>query len=201
MIRVTWPIVGRRRFAGMLSAVVAVAVLTILSPPSHSQQPAGGSDRVGGQNGADQQGSARAAISPERISELEKTLSGAALAGHFTIEGRNESNPREERYELGDVKHLDGDTWMVSARIKYGNNDVTLPLMLPIHWSDDKTAVITVEEMSFPGLGTYSARVMIYGDHYAGYWTASDHGGHLFGKLEHPKAEEKKDAGSAPAAK
>jgi hypothetical protein len=156
---------------------------------------------IGQQKGADSQGEKPAAANAERNAALEKALSGATLAGHFTIEGRNEANPREERYELGEVKHVDGDQWLLSARIKYGDNDVTLPLMLPIHWSDDKTAVITVEEMSFPGLGTYSARVMIYGDHYAGYWSAKDHGGHLFGKLEHGKAEDKKDTTEAPAAK
>lgn len=129
---------------------------------------------------------------PEQIAELEKSLSGAALVGHFTIAGRNDDKPGEERYELGDVKHVGGNKWLISARISYGDHDVTIPLTLPIRWAGN-TPVITVDDMGFPGLGTYTARVMIYDDHYAGYWSGGDHGGHLFGKLEQAKADGEKD--------
>jgi hypothetical protein len=125
-------------------------------------------------------------------------LNGATLVGHFTITGRNDGNPREERYELGEVKHLAGNKWLISARIKYGEHDLAIPLTLPIRWAGD-TPVITVDEMAFPGLGSYTARVMIYRDHYAGFWTGKDHGGHLFGTLERAKDEEKK--GDAETAK
>lgn len=124
----------------------------------------------------------------ERNAALEKSLSGAALVGHFTVTGRGEMQPREERYELSSVKHLEGDMWLITARIKYGDHDVELPLPLPIKWAGD-TPVITVDEFSFPGLGTYTARVMIYQDHYAGFWSGKDHGGHLFGRVERPQAE------------
>jgi hypothetical protein len=129
----------------------------------------------------------------ERNAALEESLSGAALVGHFTVTGRDrEMRPREERYELSSVKHLEGDTWLITARIKYGENDVELPLPLPIKWAGD-TPVITVDEFAFPGLGTYTARVMIYRDHYAGFWTGKDHGGHLFGTIERREAEERAD--------
>jgi hypothetical protein len=135
----------------------------------------------------------------ERNAALEESLSGAALVGHFTVTGRDgEMRPREERYELSSVKHLEGDTWLITARIKYGENDVELPLPLPIKWAGD-TPVITVDEFAFPGLGTYTARVMIYQDHYAGFWTGKDHGGHLFGTIERPKAEEGAEPESAEA--
>jgi hypothetical protein len=129
---------------------------------------------------------------PAQIADLEKSLSGAALVGHFTMVGDNEDNPRKERYELGEVKHVGGNNWLISARIRYGDNDVTIPLTLPIRWAGN-TPVITVDDMGFPGLGTYTARVMIYDDHYAGYWAGADHGGHLFGKLERAKADGEKD--------
>jgi hypothetical protein len=131
----------------------------------------------------------------ERNAALEQSLSGAALVGHFTVTGRGEMRPREERYELSSVKHLEGDIWLITARIKYGENDVELPLPLPIKWAGD-TPVITVDEFAFPGLGTYTARVMIYQDHYAGFWSGKDHGGHLFGRVERPK----EDGAAAPAA-
>ena len=127
----------------------------------------------------------------KQIAELEKTLSNAALVGQFTTTGK-ESNSKlsEERYELGEVKHLGNDQWLIPARIKYGNHDVTLPLTLPIRWAGD-TPMICLDEMPIPGFGTFTVRVIIYRDHYAGFWSAPDHGGHLFGVIE--RGEKKDD--------
>ena len=47
--------------------------------------------------------------------------------------------------------------------------------------------MICVDRLGIPGLGVYTARVMIYADHYAGFWSSADHSGHLFGIVE--KAE------------
>ena len=63
---------------------------------------------------------------------------------------------------------------------------MTLPLTLPIRWAGD-TPVICVDKLGIPGLGVYTARVMIYADHYAGFWSGANHGGHLFGIIK--KAE------------
>ena len=109
--------------------------------------------------------------------------------GQFTVTGTEMSDPKPERYELTGVKHVGDGNWMFVARIKYGNHDVTLPITLPVKWAGD-TPVITVDKMSFPGLGTYTARVMIYEDHYAGFWSGADHGGHLFGVVERNAVKE-----------
>ncbi|MBA3485525.1 MAG: hypothetical protein H0T51_27340 [Pirellulales bacterium] len=120
----------------------------------------------------------------ERIDDLEETLSNAALVGHFTVTGEEDADKlSKERYELGEVKHLGKDQWLIPARIKYGEYDVTLPLTLPIRWAGD-TPMICLDEMPIPGFGTFTARVMIYRDHYAGFWAGKDHGGHLFGVIE-----------------
>jgi hypothetical protein len=119
----------------------------------------------------------------KRIAELEQALTHATLVGRFTTTGEDGGRLTEERYELGEVKHLGKGQWLIQARIKYRDRDLTLPLALPIHWAGD-TPVITVDNVAFPGLGTYSARVMIYHDHYAGFWTGNNHGGHLFGLVE-----------------
>ena len=132
----------------------------------------------------------------ERVAELEKTLSNAALVGHFTVTGEEEGDGDEskltkERYELGEVKHLGSNQWLIQSRIKYGDHDVTVPLTLPIRWAGD-TPMICLDELPIPGLGTFTARVMIYRDHYAGFWSGKDHGGHLFGVIE--RGEKKDDA-------
>lgn len=138
-----------------------------------------------------------AELTPEQeklYAELEASLTGSALVGQFTVTGKEASDPQPERYELTSVKHVGEGNWMFVARIQYGDHDVTLPITLPIKWAG-KTPVITVDNIGFPGLGTYTARVMIYADHYAGFWSGGathngSHGGHLYGVVEHGKAKD-----------
>ncbi len=131
--------------------------------------------------------------------ELEKqfaeTMSGATLIGNFTIVGLNGDKPlKEDRYTLGKVKKIKDDLWSFEARIQYGDHDVTLPLALPVKWAGD-TPVISVTDVAFPGLGTYSARVLVYRGWYAGTWHGGDHGGQMYGRIE------KKGADTKPAEK
>lgn len=129
----------------------------------------------------------------EQAAALEKLMSRATMVGHFTVtgeEGKGDAGGQltEERYELGEVKRLDSGDWLIQSRIRYGDHDVTIPLTLPIRWAGD-TPVICVDDLPIPGLGTFTARVMIYRGHYAGFWTGKDHGGHLFGVIEPAKEE------------
>lgn len=116
--------------------------------------------------------------------QLSETLSGATLVGQFTVTGMNDDKPlAQDRYALGTVKKLPkDDLWSFEARIQYGEHDVKLTLALPVKWAGD-TPVISVTNVAFPGLGTYSARVVIYGDQYAGTWSGKDHGGQMFGRI------------------
>ena len=128
--------------------------------------------------------------------ELEKqfaeSLSGATLVGQFTVTGQKNDQPlKEERYTLGKVSKLkNGDFWSFQARIQYGDHDVNVPLALEVKWAGD-TPMITLTDVGIPGLGTYTARVLFYRDHYAGTWSGSTHGGHLFGKVVREASEAK----------
>jgi hypothetical protein len=116
--------------------------------------------------------------------QLERTLSNATLVGHYSV-GEQDAPLKEDRYTLGTVKKMAGEMWLIQARIQFGQRDVTVPLMLPIRWAGD-TPVICVTDMGVPGIGKYTARVMIYGDHYAGTWSGSaNHQGMLVGRIEH----------------
>lgn len=145
-------------------------------------------------------------VDAQRTAELEKLLSHATLVGHFTVTGEEQAEVdgaklTAERYELGEVKHLGSNQWLIQSRIKYGDHDVTVPLTLPIRWAGD-TPVICVDELPIPGLGTFTARVMIYRGHYAGFWTGKDHGGHLFGVIERGNDEKVENSAAAtPTAK
>ncbi|MEQ8209009.1 MAG: hypothetical protein RH917_04190 [Lacipirellulaceae bacterium] len=181
-----------KRLSAAVSYLLAAVILVVLNPTSDAQDQkqdtistaADGSEKVCAEI-VDPQGA--------RLEELEKTLSGAALVGRFTDSSKADGLPTPERYELAAVKHLGNNQWLFKARIRYGEHDVTVPLTLPILWAGD-TPVITVDKAPVIGLGQFDARVMIFRDHYAGYWSGGDHGGHLFGKV----VRERKAEAAAP---
>jgi hypothetical protein len=129
---------------------------------------------------------------------LAQMLSGATLEGSFTLTGAGGDAGRlaREKYTLGEVKKLDGNLWLIPARIQYGDKDVQLPLSLPIEWAGD-TPVVVVDQVGLPGLGAVSARVMFFADHYAGYWQHGAKGGNLFGTIH--RAENSSDAAAGAA--
>ncbi|HWE00989.1 MAG TPA: hypothetical protein VG326_01170 [Tepidisphaeraceae bacterium] len=111
-------------------------------------------------------------------------MTNASLAGQFTIDGENTA-PKKDHYTIVSVKKLRGDLWLFNARIQFGSKDVTVPLVLPVVWAGD-TPIITVTNVGVPGIGSYTARVMIFDDHYAGVWSGGPtHQGLLFGRIEH----------------
>ena len=110
-------------------------------------------------------------------------LTNAVMSGHYTI-GNNP--PKTEKYTIVSVRKLKDDNWLFQARVQFGEKDVTIPMIIPVKWAGD-TPVISVTNLGFPGLGSYTARVVIYGDQYAGTWrdnVNTTHGGHLWGKIE-----------------
>lgn len=147
---------------------------------------------------------ARAKSQADLETALSKMLSGATLEGSFTnTGGRDGDRLRTDKYTLGEVKKLEGKMWMIQAKIQYRNsNAVMVPLPLPIEWAGD-TPVIVVDNLTIPGMGTFSARVMFFDDHYAGYWKHGDRGGNMFGIVRRadvatPGAEEAQSAAEKP---
>lgn len=137
--------------------------------------------------------------------KFAEKLSGATLVGQFTVSDINDGKPlAQDKYQLGKVHKLPNGLWSIEARIQYGEHDVKLPLALPVKWAGD-TPVISVTKVAFPGLGTYSARVLFYDDSYAGTWSGSNHGGEMWGKIVKgdaaEKAAEEKPAETKPAEK
>ena len=128
-----------------------------------------------------------------RETKFQQELSGAVLSGHFTETDQSnqqlQEGLKEEKYTISSVKKLSEDLWLFQTRIQYGDHDLTLPLPLRVRWAGD-TPVITVDRVPVPGLGTFTARVMIYDSLYAGTWSGGDHGGHLFGRIVRQAASE-----------
>ena len=116
--------------------------------------------------------------------DLIDTLSGATLVGSFIVTGDEQRELREERYEIRKVERVRQNLFRFHVRMKYGGREVEMAAPLVVIWSGD-TPVITLTDAAIPGMGRYTARVLIYQDHYAGYWAAgNDVEGTMFGTLQ-----------------
>src|SRR5258706_5870577 len=129
---------------------------------------------------------------------FKATLTKATLSGRWCSvlpdgkksEGRLKLGPeKEDKYTIVGVSKLQGDSWLIRARIQYGKVDVVAPIPVQVKWAGD-TPVIVVDKIAIPGGGTYSARVMIYEKTYAGTWSGGDHAGLLNGVLNPDKDSE-----------
>lgn len=115
----------------------------------------------------------------------------AGLAGKAPL-----SEGKPETYTLGKVSKASDDYWIINARVQYAEKDVSIPVTVRVTWAED-TPIITLDKMALPGLGTYSARVMIYRGFYAGTWFGTNYGGVLSGQIVKPETE--KSTTSQPA--
>ena len=135
-----------------------------------------------------------AAGAPDQA-ELERgfkeMLSGSLLIGSFTTTGEDQNGQLSvDRYTIENVTKGQNDYWIFQAQVQYGGRDVKMRMPLEVKWAGD-TPVITVTNVLVPGLGIFTARDLFYGNQYAGTWSAGDHGGHMFGRIE--KMEKKEE--------
>lgn len=124
----------------------------------------------------------------ELEAKFKATMTHAVMNGRWCLIKEGQLQPeQEDKYTIVGVNKLFGDNWVVRARIQYGKRDVTAPIPVKVKWAGD-TPVITVDGFGLPGGGSaYSARVLIYGDTYAGTWSAGDHGGLMSGLIVREK--------------
>ena len=123
-------------------------------------------------------------VTARRYESFRAAMTNVRLVGRFTIAGPDEEKLHADEYVVtGVTKVGTGDGWLVAARIRYGEVDLTVPVPVEVKWAGD-TPVITLEKISIPGLGTFSSRVVIDGRRYAGTWSHDEVGGHMFGTIE-----------------
>jgi hypothetical protein len=120
----------------------------------------------------------------ERNRTFTESMEGVVLVGYSTRLDR-EGLSGEERYHIDSVTHVSGDTWMFKTRMKRGDTELPFPIPITVKWAGD-TPVITLTDLSIPGLGTYTSRVVLYRDQYAGTWSGEHGGGQLFGRIVRP---------------
>ena len=136
--------------------------------------------------------------------EFTESLTGATLVGTWQMTGKdglkgNEplTEPKPDEYVIAGVTKAGDDLWIVQAKIGFANNDLVIPVPVRVVWAED-TAIITLNDLAVPMIGTYSARVMIHHGFYSGVWYSNgkNYGGVMQGRLVKKPAE--KPAGEAP---
>lgn len=172
-------------------SVIAASALMLFSAT------AGGSDDAKPENSAGQK---KATTGKERQKELElefqQMLSGSILRGTWQMVKGEEGlagkvplmDPKPEEYTIGKVSKASDDYWIINAKIKYADREANIPVTVRVVWAED-TPIITLDKVSLPGLGTYSARVMIYRNFYAGTWFGDCYGGILSGQIARPETK------------
>ncbi|MCB1021513.1 MAG: hypothetical protein H6509_15650 [Bryobacterales bacterium] len=116
--------------------------------------------------------------------DFAESMRNVVMEGHFTVSGRGDNAKlRPERYEIEKAVHVTGDLWTIHARIQYGDHDFTAPIPVKLLWAGD-TPVISLTDVSLPGSdGSFTARVVIFRDHYSGMWWHGETGGNQFGQI------------------
>jgi len=184
----------------ILTAVALLVLMASMSIPVNAQEVAetGNSDTEPASK--DVESGTNAGDSDRRTAEkvFQKLLTGATLVGNFTIDKDGPVDPtkllKPDRYELATVNKVKDDFWL----FVYVHKGVPIPLTMKVLWAG-KTPVLTLDEFTIAGMGTYSARLMFHGDRYAGTWQHGATGGLMFGKIE--TAEYKQKKATLPAKK
>ncbi len=123
--------------------------------------------------------------------QFEQQLTGATLIGVWQMTGQGGlsskadlTDPKPDEYNITKAQKVSGDNWLIHARIRYADKDVTIPVPVRVIWAED-TAVITLNDLTMPLLGTYSARVMIHHGFYSGVWYCGEknYGGVMQGRI------------------
>lgn len=118
----------------------------------------------------------------ERNRAFSESMAGVTLAGQSTRLAR-EGVFGPERYRIDGVTHISGDAWLFRTRLNVRGSEIPVPIPLTVKWAGD-TPVITLTDLTIPGVGRYTARVLLYRDQYAGTWSGQGgEGGQLFGRI------------------
>jgi hypothetical protein len=123
----------------------------------------------------------------ELEAKFKATLTNATMSGRWCLIKEGELTlEKPDKYSIVGVNKLFGDRWLIRARIQYGEKDYTAPIPVRVKWAGD-TPVITVTDVGLPGGASYSARVVIYDDSYAGVWSGGTMRGLLNGVITREK--------------
>lgn len=124
----------------------------------------------------------------ELEAKFKATLTQATMSGRWCALKDGQLTPeKEDKYTIIGVTQVKGTSWIIRTRIQYGKQDFIAPVPVEVKWAGD-TPVITVDNVGMPGGNSYSARVLIHGQTYAGSWSGGSHAGLMSGIITHEAA-------------
>lgn len=138
--------------------------------------------------------------------QFEVELTGATLTGVWQMTGEGGLSgqavltaPKPDQYVISKVVKVSDDYWVITARIQYAEKDVNIPVPVRVIWAED-TAIITLNDLAMPLLGTYSARVMIHHGFYSGVWYCGgkNYGGVMQGRITRKPDDAPNEAKKSP---
>ncbi len=114
--------------------------------------------------------------------DFQESMTGVILAGRFTRQDGTLA-PSEDKYAIEKATKLKDDLWRIDARVKFGGQEMTVPVRIHVRWAGD-TPMLALTDESVAGMGKYTVRLVIYRGHYAGTWAnAQGRGGQMFGTI------------------
>src|SRR4051812_39518728 len=115
--------------------------------------------------------------------KFQNTLTNCVLNGRWCTTKKGEmAEEYHDQYTILGATKSGKDSWEIRARVQFAGRNLTVPVPVKLRWAGD-TPVIVLDSVSVPGVGTYSARVLIHGNTYAGSWSTKDEGGMLHGTI------------------
>ena len=176
------------------TAVMLVSLLVLATPGVvRPAEPAEGARPAAGAEPGAERGAAPVEDRAAREKWFAELLTNADLVGSFTTDGKEQA-PREDRYTILKAVKGEGDNWVITAKIGYKGIALPVDITVPVKWAGD-TPMIYMTNQKVAGMGAFTVRLMFYGKHYAGTWSATDHGGLMWGRIE------RAGAGAKPATK
>jgi hypothetical protein len=122
-------------------------------------------------------------------------LTNAFLRGRWAPlkDGELGEEKTGDKYNIVSVTKGTGENWTVSAKMKYREQEIVLPIPVQMKFVGD-TAIMIVDKLAIPGGGTYSARLLFYERTYSGTWSGGRGGGMLYGVITNEKDDKQAEA-------
>jgi hypothetical protein len=128
-----------------------------------------------------------AAVDPASLSEAERQFTermrDVSLIGTFTIDGQDDRTPHQDRYDISSVEKVGDNLWRFTVDMHCCGVNGAIPVAVPMRWIGGDTPMIMMTDTSLPGVGTFTVRLLFYGDRYAGTWQHRTVGGHMWGRI------------------
>src|SRR3954447_3250867 len=99
----------------------------------------GQADRSATANEAQPAKGADPAVSRQELeTKFKATLTEATMSGRWCSINKGKLGPeKEDKYTIVSISKVQGDSWVIRARIQYGKVDMVAPIPVQVKWAGD----------------------------------------------------------------